>query len=386
MLRSTADRRLAAFVGGAAAVFALLLVFAQDPARVEAMYVRGVGPWLAGIPNTLTRALPFSLAELVIACLVLGGLGWLGALGRRWWRGARPTWGGLARTAALLVGLGLAVADSFYLVWGLAYSRPIAEARWGWTEDPDISAAELETLARGLVDAVNDRYLQLHGVPDRFTPTPVPHDWVTVDAAIDRGFALLPEEYGLDPDFGRSRGPAKRLLFSPFASLLRIGGFYFPFTAEANVNHNPPPWGQPFTTAHEKAHQRFIASENEASFYGFLACIHSDDVFVQYSGYLFAQRQVLRALSRADPIAFSEQIQRRLPGVQRDVDASYAFWTGYAGPVADVSRAVNDAYLRANGVAGGIQSYGRSLQLIVRYARDRAEGWPPAHPSDGEEL
>ena len=250
----------------------------------------------------------------------------------------------------------------------------------------DIDAEELEKLAHELVDEVNRRYLQLHHAPDGFVPTPTPRPWSEVDAAVDRGFVRLQRAHGLEPGLARSRGPAKRLFLSPVTSLLRISGFYFPYTGEANVNVGPPDWQQPFTMAHEKAHQRFVASENEANFYGFLACIHSDDPFVQYSGYLFAQRQVLRALQDTDTVAFADQIQRRHPGVQRDVDAAYAFWVGFRGPVGRVSRAVNDAYLRANGVEGGVQSYGRSLQLVVRYSRDRAGSWPPAAKPEREEM
>ncbi|MEO0605475.1 MAG: DUF3810 domain-containing protein, partial [Myxococcota bacterium] len=341
--------------------------------------VRGVGPWLAGIPNLLTRWLPFSLAEFVVVGLVLTAIGLVATGVRAWWRGARPTRLGVLRFALWAGVVGFGVADLFTVVWGLSYARPPIEVRMGWEGDlDDIAAGELEALARFLVDEVNDRYLALHGLPDAFVPTSSPEPWPVVDAAIDRGFVAWQARESLHPDLARSRGPAKRLVFSPVTSWLRISGFFFPFTGEANVNQGPPDWQQPFTTAHEKAHQRFFASENEANFAGFLACIHSDDPFVQYGGYLFAQRQVLRTMQRTDPLAFVEQIQRRLPGVQRDVNAAHAFWTGYQGPVGDVSRAVNDAYLRANGVEGGVQSYGRSLQLIARYARERAGRWPPA--------
>ncbi len=356
----------------------VLGAFAQVPAWVEALYVRGVGPWIAGLPNALTRFLPFSLAELVIVGLVAVGVGLLVRGVRALLRGARPTRNQVLRTALWGLGLGFAVADGFTLVWGLAYARPPIEERWGWTADGDVAPDELVRLSRVFVDEVNDRYRRLHGTDDALSPTVARRPWSEVDAAIERGFADLQRRDDLDPDIGRSRGPAKRLVLSVVTSWLRIGGFYFPFTGEANVNRGPPEWQQPFTMAHEKAHQRFFASENEANFAGFLACIHSDDPFVQYSGWLFAQRQLLRALRNTDPEAFVEEIQRRLPGVQRDVDAAHAFWSGFRGPASQVSRAVNDAYLRANGVQGGVQSYGRSLELIVRYARERAGPWPEA--------
>ncbi|MEN0062954.1 MAG: DUF3810 domain-containing protein [Myxococcota bacterium] len=382
------DRRIAIFVALAAGGFAALSAFAQDEARVEAWFVHGVGPWLAGLPNLITRGLPFSVAEFVVVGLIIGVLVGLGVLIRGLWRRGWPSVRQVLRTALLGIGVALTVADVFLLVWGLSYARPPVEARWGWDKRPhaSIEAEELARLARSLVDEVNERYLLLHLAPDNFVPTAAPRPWPEIDAAVDRGFSALQVAHELHPDLGRSRGLAKRQLFWPVTSWLRIAGFYFPFTAEANVNTGPPEWQQVFTMAHEKAHQRFVASENEANFYGFLACIYSDDPFVQYGGYLFAQRQVLRALENTDPIAFGREIRRRLPGVQRDVNDAYAFWTGFEGPVGNVSRAVNDAYLRANGVAGGVQSYGRSLQLVVRYTRDEAGRWPPAPPPVQEET
>ena len=43
--------------------------------------------------------------------------------------------------------------------------------------------------------------------------------------------------------------------------LIGIGGFYFPFTGEANINVWAPAWQQPHTRAHEMSHQRFVEVE-----------------------------------------------------------------------------------------------------------------------------
>ena len=283
--------------------------------------------------------------------------------------------------ALLLVGLW------FYTIWGLSYARPVVEQRQGWLEVDEtlyVPPWELAELAEPLIHQVNALYLELHGVPDAFVPTSAPNGLTHADAAVDVGFERAAQQLGLHPHAATPRGPTKPLISSELFSWLRIGGMYFPFTAEANVNTQPPQWGRPFTMAHEKAHQRFIASENEANFHGMLACMHSDDPYVRYSGWLFAQRQVLRALQSADVYASVELIQLRLPGVQRDVNASYAFWTGRDGPLGDLSHAVNDAYLRANRVRGGTRSYGRSLQLIVLYSRH--EPWLTASRDMGSAL
>ena len=99
-------------------------------------------------------------------------------------------------------------------------------------------------------------------------------------------------------------------------------------------------------------------------------CWSSDEPFVEYAGWLFAQRQILRVLLQIDPEAARPLIEARHPGVQRDVDAAYAFWTGYDGAAMDLGHAMNDAYLRLNQVEGGALSYSRAALLVVAWSRE----------------
>lgn len=339
-----------------------------QPALVEAWYVEGVVPWVSAALTGVTRWVPTSLAEWVEVGAAVGALAWLGAAVVRLARGERR----LVIAGRLLAEAWAAVAVAlwlFYATWGLAYSRPRIEHRLGWTESFSVEDDELGSLAGALVDQVNDLYLQLHQMADTGVMTGEPVDGAAMDAAIDAGWARMAKAEGLHPAVGRSRGPTKPLLSSGVFTVLGIGGFYFPYTGEANINVWSPAWQQPHTRAHEMAHQRFFASENEANFMGFLACIYSDDPLVRYSGWLFAQRQVLRALLKADPWLGSQHLYARLPGVQTDVNLSRAFWTRYDGSLSDLSTSINDVYLKANNVEGGVKSYGLSLRLLVRWAR-----------------
>jgi hypothetical protein len=150
---------------------------------------------------------------------------------------------------------------------------------------------------------------------------------------------------------------------------LRLTGYYFPFTGEANFNRLQPASSLPHTVAHEHAHQRGIALEDEANFIGYLACAMSDDPYARYSGYLFAQRQLLSELAARDMARAQALVARRLPGVQRDVDFVRTFWQQYEGRAARLNEAVNDRYLRAQGERRGVASYAASRSLIVLFAR-----------------
>ncbi len=167
-----------------------------------------------------------------------------------------------------------------------------------------------------------------------------------------------------------------------------LSGFYCPFTGEANVNASVPAAYRAHTIAHEKAHQRGIHPENEANFLGFLAGVHATDPVARYSALLFAQRQLLRTLIRAGDAAGGgierarPLLERRLPGVQRDVDDLNEFWNRHRGPTRRLARTMNDAYLKTNRVDGGVLAYGRSVELIVAWARSRGgRVIPPPSPS-----
>jgi hypothetical protein len=60
--------------------------------------------------------------------------------------------------------------------------------------------------------------------------------------------------------------PPKAMFYSKFMSALNFTGVYCPFTGETNLNVDAPACLLPATVAHELAHQRSIASEQECNF------------------------------------------------------------------------------------------------------------------------
>jgi hypothetical protein len=147
-----------------------------------------------------------------------------------------------------------------------------------------------------------------------------------------------------------------------------ISGVYTFFTGEANVNTNFPDYTLPFTAAHELAHQRGIAREDEANFVAFLVCSSSDDAYIQYSAYLNMYEYLVSALSRANSQYYSI-IYLQLPqNVKLELKAYSKFFDKYRENVAEkVSEAVNDNFIKSNGVKEGTQSYGMVVDLAVAY-------------------
>ncbi len=341
------------------------------PGVTETLYGSRIGPLLAWTLARVTGVLPFSLVEMLLAVWISGRLALAArgivnaARGRRRWRNAV---GAGALAAAGDLGIGLAL---FYFLWGLGYARPPAEERLALPVGETTSTEVVAALAGELVDAVNVTYRELHGSDDAGAPTVV-EDERGLEDAIEYGWRRLASELELGAPRTWHWVLTKRPVASPLLHRMGLSGFYSPFTGEANVSASVPAAYRAHTIAHEKAHQRGVQPEDEANFFGFLAGLRAPHPVARYSSLLFAQRQLLGTLLRAGEEETARAlIDRRLPGVQRDVDDLNAYWSRHRGAAQRLTRRVNDAYLKTNRVEGGVLSYGGSVDLILAWARSR---------------
>lgn len=168
----------------------------------------------------------------------------------------------------------------------------------------------------------------------------------------------------------------KTLHFSDFVSQMYIGGYFFPFSMEANANGNMYLANYPEVYCHELAHTRGYIYEDEANFLSYLACIGSDDPFLQYSGYLsvigYIERDCKESLADGWPedaapwndyityvdTAFLE------PGAWERIEENAIISTETVDAVSDK---VTDASLKINGVESGIVSYSEVVGLLLEY-------------------
>ncbi len=162
---------------------------------------------------------------------------------------------------------------------------------------------------------------------------------------------------------------AKQLAISKPMTYTHLSGFYACYTGEANVNINYPDYVIAFTAAHEMAHQRGIAREDEANFIAYLACTVSEDTYLRYAGHANMMDYLAAAMAKADPEAWRERLYRFYPdGLVREYAAYAEMFKPYRDNVAStVSDAVNDTYLKAQGQTAGTQSYGLVTDLAVAY-------------------
>ena len=158
----------------------------------------------------------------------------------------------------------------------------------------------------------------------------------------------------------------KPVMLSEAMSYTHITGVYTYFTGEANLNVNFPDYTLPYTAAHELAHQRGIAREDEANFIAFLVCNESDDPYIRYSGYLNLYEYVASAL-RSNTEAYKRVRASLDSNITGEMRAYSAFFDKYRHSTAGkVSETVNNTYLQVQGTVG-TKSYGMVVDLAVAY-------------------
>ncbi len=200
-------------------------------------------------------------------------------------------------------------------------------------------------------------------------------DMFTELSRAGNGYDKLVAEY---PWLWTSVWRQKPVQLSYLWSYTGIVGMYFPFFAECNVNIEQPDYSIPYTAAHESAHSRGIAFEDECNFYAFLACINSDYPEYRYSGYMEAFMFCSNALFNYDIEMWEISQSVVTDGMRADFAANNDFIDHFATQVIElpdgtdinpweVAGDVNDTFIKVQGVEDGALSYDRVTELILAY-------------------
>ncbi len=155
-------------------------------------------------------------------------------------------------------------------------------------------------------------------------------------------------------------------------SYLDFTGFFFPFTAEANINNHSPSCMLPSTIAHELAHQRGVAKEDEANFVAVMASLDSGDDVYCYSACLMAYTYLGNALYSADYDAWRENYMLLSDSVKTDFMYKSEYWKQFETPAATVSNTVYESFLESYRQDLGLKTYGACVDMLVIYYLDAA--------------
>jgi len=163
------------------------------------------------------------------------------------------------------------------------------------------------------------------------------------------------------------------MVYSLLMSNMNFTGVFFPITGEANLNVHCPQSFLPATLAHEIAHQRGVAAEDEANFVAVMACLKSEDPAFIYSAALLAYIHLGNALHSADYEAWENLYYQIDDAVQMDLRENNEYWARFETKTAEISERVYSGFLMNNGQELGIKSYGACVDLLVAYYYDSAK-------------
>jgi hypothetical protein len=334
---------------------------------VERYYSRTVYRYISQPISSVTGTLPFSLAEVLAVLVLAAAAAWvvccIAELVRNPGRRLKLL---MRRLSAAAIAVSL-VYFSFIAVWGLNYHR-VSIASIANLEVREASVEELEALCRHLIKRANGLREQVEEDQNGVMASPEGPGDILKRAY--KGYSAAAKSY---PELGGRYGRPKGVMLSKVLSYQGIGGIYFPFTGEANVNISEPHFMIPFTACHEMAHQRGFAREDEANYIGYLACIMHPDPDFQYSGTMAALQYSMNAMARQDRERYNSLREEYGAGVARDFEAWNEHCRKYDGFVKETTDRINDAYLQANAQSDGVKSYGRMVDLLRADYRGIAE-------------
>lgn len=331
----------------------------------EKIYSRGVYRIIARFLNLISGHIPVSIAEILVVLSILFALFYIVKTIIRMIKSSSKAFKILCNALVNILTAVSLLYFGFMLLWGINYQRLPFSQIANYDTSP-ASTDELLEVCKSLMEHANR--LRKHVEEDNNGGMKLS---ASVNETLKRaclGYEAASKTY---PELHHNYGRPKGVILSEVMSYLGIGGVYFPFTGEANVNISMPHTSIPFTACHEMAHQIGFAREDEANFIAYIACKNHPSPDFQYSGILSALINATNTLYRYNRDEYFKLRNSFSEGVIRDLDALNIYWEKYDTPIEDFSSSVNNTYLKANMQQDGVRSYGRMVDLLIAEYRSR---------------
>lgn len=328
--------------------------------RKSAAFAGGINDTVAHgfrfVLGSITRIVPFSVAEMLIFSIPVLALIAVIVSFRYAYTAARRV-----RMLCIILSILLPLYPLYMLTLAPGYHAPSLEVKMQLSADP-VSAEELKSTAEHLLSELEPLLNKISYAESGASENPLTlkETGEQLVEAYDAFLADFPIAKNLN-------GRPKTVVLRRYMTFAEITGMYTFFTGEANVNTVYPDYVIPFTVAHEFAHQRGIARENEANFVAALVCTYAENDYVRYSGLFNLFEYVISAYARADRVGYAglwKNLDPRLVGEMRAYSKAMEPYRDHK--LGEVSATVNNAYLEMNGTPG-IISYGLVVDLAVAY-------------------
>jgi hypothetical protein len=270
-----------------------------------------------------------------------------------------------------LIWLSIRLFVVFMFIWGFNYMQPDLTSNFQLTiqtpKDAEVALSEMNALTYELIEELNQTKKELvlnKGIEPNFEQ---------VVTKVQQSYSEVAIEY---PRFKFQNYSLKKAIFPNLGDYIGFLAYYQPITGEAIVRSDLPMFTQPYTIAHEMAHQLGYASETEANFIAFVVATKSKDPYLKYSMLLqmFTYAQDAQLLLIAGNKGFDSwkgHIEKNKallsPAVLKDRAEIRAFFAARADKQIQASSKLYDQFLKWNQQAAGLDSYADVLKWVRAY-------------------
>ena len=328
--------------------------FEEESAIVESFYSQGAFSIWRNLWDYTLGWSPVPLVYLLVFGLLIFLFRWVRRLRREYETMGKSLWRVLS-SAILTVCI---IYSFFYVSWGFNYKRVDQIDQLLDSSYVDQHADELFSEFQRISDHLSSLRASM---PDSM-------DWQATISGSDHLYRpdLINTFQSLEvPYTGRVR---VRMLY-PKGSLLywSTAGVYLPFVSEGHVDAGLHPITWPYTILHEMSHGYGQTGEDDCNFWALLACVNSDNVATQYSGYMAYWRYLRSSAHRADQERFQDVMNGINPSVIGDLKDIIMYSRRYPDIMPKLRDLVYDQYLKSHGVSEGLLSYGRVVLLALSW-------------------
>ncbi|MES2488109.1 MAG: DUF3810 domain-containing protein [Bacteroidota bacterium] len=327
------------------------------PEFIEKFYSNGLFVYISKLSRIIFGVVGFSIGDIIYCITIFFAVRWL-------WK-KRKTWKSAYKHNLISIVSSFSVAYFlFNFLWALNYYRVPLDKKLGI--EKKYTEQELVDFTLKLITKANQTHILI--TQSDTIKVIIPHSTNIIYDASPLAYQNLSKQF---PFFEYKYESVKSSLISTPLSYMGFGGYLNPFTNEAQVNSNLPLYNLPTTTCHEMAHQIGYASESEANFIGYMASVHSNDVYFKYSGYTFALKYCLANISKFDKEKAKSMAKLVNKGIKLNFKESEAFNEKYASVVEDFFKYVYDNFLKINKQKDGLEGYSKFTGLLINYYRDK---------------
>ncbi|MFN8281842.1 MAG: DUF3810 domain-containing protein [Chitinophagales bacterium] len=246
----------------------------------------------------------------------------------------------------------------FFIFWGFNYGRISIEQKLGLQVKeitPTEIRSEIDTTIASLVSIRNKIKTDTTSLPQI----------VFVNNIEDNcSEALNASLSKMNYNTSKVRG---RFVFDDLFLLFGIGGQYLPFVGEGNVDDAVFHSKKPFYLMHEMTHGNGFTEEADCNFMAYVACMQSDKLPLQYSGELNYLIYLLSALRSSDSTAYKQTVTAMPKVIQIDLEEIRLYNLKHDFKIAKIGDAINNIYLKLNGVKDGTNNYDKMVLLIYAW-------------------